>query len=87
MVFDHDETHGREPFEDSFYPSDTFVSFSETQIQDYLFLPRRFFVHPHYRGDPDPVAAVDNDRSSSRLSFSSPHALLPPSLMDTRNVS
>jgi hypothetical protein len=63
---------------------DPFISFSETQIQEIL---------SYHDGSSsstfllvsDPVAAVD--KSNAHITVSSHHALLPPSLMDIRNVS
>jgi len=148
-VFDHDETHGREPFEEPFRylcflqwdPDSTisFVSFSETKIQDILptstvlrLLPfvdtrprhscwqeqcsRHSFpfscstfphllmdprnvswerskvsflsqaVYHHYCGISGRPPSCCRQEQCSRHSFLS-HALLPPSLMDPRNVS
>ena len=68
-------------------PSDTFVSFSVTQILRFLsfpsarprfkisFLPRRFFVS-YLLWIPDPVTAVD--KSNPLVTVSLSHALLSP---------
>ena len=83
-MFDHDETHGREPFEEPFRylcflqrdPDSTipFVSFSETKIQDILPTSTVLRLLPLWI--PDPVTAVD--KSNPLVTVFLSHALLSP---------
>jgi hypothetical protein len=68
MVFDHDATHGREPFKDSLSFPTPFV-FLQGDPDSRIPFTTMVLVHHHYCGYLDPIAALTRATLTSQFLF------------------